>query len=172
MNEDDSLTIPYLGTDLDDDNLTYSFDVVPSEVHVIDTGNGFIVEPETDWFGTATVTVTVTDEKGGVDFETFLIDIPPVNDPPTNIFPLTQVPVDNLSPSIFSFENSSEIRISDKDSDEMTVTLEVSNGTLTLPDTTDVTFLNDTTNEQNTLTITGTIEDINTAINGLEYVPD
>ncbi|NDF37304.1 MAG: hypothetical protein EB156_05915, partial [Euryarchaeota archaeon] len=172
LNEDDTLTIPYLATDLDEDNLTYSFEVEPTEVHVIDTGNGFIVEPETDWSGTATVTVTVTDDKGGIDFETFIIDIPPVNDPPTNIFPISHVTVDNLSPSVFSFDNNSEIRISDKDSEEMTVTLEVGNGTLTLPDTTEVTFLNNTTNEGNLLTITGTIDQINTAINGLEYVPD
>lgn len=73
---------------------------------------------------------------------------------------------------VFSAANSRAITFADVDdgegAEEPTVTLSVTNGTLTLVDASNVT---PTGNGTGTLTVTGTIANINAALDGLTYAP-
>ncbi len=69
---------------------------------------------------------------------------------------------------VFSTANSNAITVSDVDAEggNETVTLSVAHGTLTLSTENDLTVTGDGTG---TVQLTGTIADINTALNGLIY---
>lgn len=51
--------------------------------NVVIVGTNVTVTPRPNEFGTATITVRVTDSEGGATNETFVLTVDPVNDPPT-----------------------------------------------------------------------------------------
>jgi hypothetical protein len=95
-----------------------------------------------------------------------------VNDAPVNTVPGTQV--DNIAlpgDVVFSAGNGNQISVADADNESLSVTLAVSNGTLTLNGTAGLTF-DSGGNGTGTMTFTGSISDINAALNGLNYHTD
>ncbi|MEC4894892.1 MAG: Ig-like domain-containing protein [Oscillatoria sp. PMC 1050.18] len=104
---------------------------------------------------------------------------PAANDPPFNSVPPAQT-TDLSTPLLFqtdaATDTGNDLQILDPDADPAVdpfeVTLAVDSGTLTLPNTTGLTFTTGDGTEDPTLTFTGTLNDINTALDGLAFNPD
>ena len=115
--------------------------------------------------------------NGGVDLDptpnAMNINVTSVNDAPVNGVPGTQtVPED--TPLVFSAANSNAISVSDVDvgSGLLGVRLTVTNGTLTLGSTANLSFgLGDGVNDRDMILV-GTVADVNAALAGLTYQPD
>jgi hypothetical protein len=99
------------------------------------------------------------------------ITIGAVNDAPENTVPGPQS-VNEDTGLVFSSANGNAISISDPDADPnaVRVTISVTNGTLTLTGIAGLTF-NSGSNGAGAMTVTGTITNINAALNGLIYNP-
>jgi hypothetical protein len=94
------------------------------------------------------------------------------NTAPVNIVPGAQ-PTDEDTPLIFSAGNLNQVAISDADvvNNPMRVELKGANGTITLPIITGLTFaLGDGSDDAN-MVFTGTLADINTALDGMRFDP-
>ncbi|MFK4723649.1 VCBS repeat-containing protein [Bradyrhizobium niftali] len=127
-----------------------------------------------------TVTYTVDDGQGvnhASNALTSTINITAVNDAPVNTVPGLQAIGKNNSSVVFSSANGNPISISDVDvtggagTHVETVTLSLSPGfgTLTLHQTTNLTFLSGDGTTDTTMTFSGSVTDINSALNGLTY---
>lgn len=136
---------------------------------------------------TSNVTLTVSIDDGGhtgtdpgnsgtgsseVDATTITLIITAVNDAPVNTVPANQE-VDQDGALVFSTGNGNIISISDVDAGGGTigVTLTATNGLITLGSTTGLTFISGSGAGDGTMTFEGSIADINTALNGLTFVP-
>ena len=126
----------------------------------------------------ATFTFQVQDNGGtansGVDLDqsanTFTINATPVNDAPLNSVPGTQG-VNEEATLTFSSGTGNAITISDVDvgAGNETVTLSVAGGALTLNGTAGLAFTVGDGSADSTMTFSGTVAAINTALNGLTY---
>ena len=115
------------------------------------------------------------------DIDTVNIDVianSNLNTPPVNTVPAAQTTGES-SPGVFedvvfSSTNSNAISITDAEANPVTDTIEVTlngtNGILNLSTTTNLTITNGTDNSS-TVTVQGTIDNINTALEGLTYSP-
>ena len=94
------------------------------------------------------------------------------NDPPVNTVPIPQTTSEDV-PLVFSVANGNAISIADVDATSGTVelTLSVANGTLTLADTTGLGFEAGADGTES-LTVRGTLANLNIALDGLIYTPD
>jgi large repetitive protein len=101
---------------------------------------------------------------------TTTLTIHPLNDAPVNTVPAAQTVNEDTS-LVFSSANSNAISTSDVDnaSGNEQVQLSVGHGTLTLSQTTGLAF-NAGANGTGTMTFTGTVADVNSALNGLTYL--
>jgi hypothetical protein len=100
------------------------------------------------------------------------LTITQVNDAPVNTVPGTQE--DNIAlpgDVVFSAANGNRIAVSDPDDSTLSVTLAVSNGALTLNGTAGLT-IESGADGTGTMTFTGSVADINAALNGLAYHTD
>jgi VCBS repeat-containing protein len=107
--------------------------------------------------------------------DTVEISITDVNDAPVITAPATLTVLEDATLSITGV-SIADVDVSGRnDSDDtnnnLTVTLSVSNGTITLAGTTGLTFNSSTTNGSASLNITGSLSAINTAIATLTYTP-
>jgi hypothetical protein len=91
-------------------------------------------------------------------------------DPPVVSAPLTQTANENV-PLVFSGLNGNPVSIFDIEggSNPIQVTMSTLQGTMTLPSTVGLTFLNGTANGQATVTFSGLLADVNNALSGLTY---
>jgi hypothetical protein len=117
-----------------------------------------------------TVTVVVKDAGGSQDATTLTATVTAVvqpNQPPAVRVPGPQ-PAMEAVPLVFSAATGNAITVSDPDAGTgaVTVTLSVTNGTLTLGRTAGLTV---TGNGQATVTATGTLADLNAGLDGLTY---
>lgn len=96
-----------------------------------------------------------------------------VNQPPVNTVPAAQSVVQN-SQLVFSTGNGNAISIADPDANGYPVqqTLTATNGTLTLGSTAGLSFSLGTGTNNSSMTFTGSIAAINTALQGLTYRPN
>ncbi len=91
--------------------------------------------------------------------------------------PVNQVPnvqtTDENTPLIFSSANGNAIQIADSDAiyGPLKVTLAVDNGTLTLQNTNNLTFMGGDGIDDSAMTFYGQLADINAALDGLTYTP-
>ena len=126
--------------------------------------------PATDANGLALVAFSFrvndgTSDAGEANAITF--DVEAVNDAPVNALPAAQN-VDEEGTLVLS--GTSVISVSDDaGTDPIVVTLSVTNGTINIPADPDNIV---TDNGTATITLTGTVAQINTALNGLEYTGD
>jgi hypothetical protein len=141
--------------------------------------NGLIYRGNANFNGTDTLTITTSDlgnfGNGGIktDLDTVTIAVNPVNDAPVNTVPAAQS-INEDTNLIFSTARGNAISVSDVDVSEGTgkvqVTLQVLNGTLTLAQTTGLTFAGGGTGTAApVMTFEGSLTSVNTALNGLIY---
>jgi hypothetical protein len=71
------LTITLFATDLDGDNISYSAKSDTPNVNASVSGNSLSLTPSSGWDGTANITVTASDGKGGMDTVSFVLDVTP-----------------------------------------------------------------------------------------------
>ncbi len=95
-----------------------------------------------------------------------------VNEVPVNAVPTSQTTNQDTT-LVFSSGTSNQISISDPDagSSELQITLTATNGTVTLSGTTGLTFSIGDGTADATMTLAGTIANLNTALNGLMFAP-
>src|SRR5262249_34583228 len=125
-----------------------------------------LFRPVADANGAAGVfSYSVTDGNGGADSQTVTLNVTPVNDVPVNTVPGAQT-VSEDTTLTFSTANGNAISVADVDagSASVQVTLAATNGALTLAGTSGLTVSG---NGTGTVTVTGSIADINAALNGL-----
>ncbi|MFM2477038.1 Ig-like domain-containing protein [Celerinatantimonas sp. MCCC 1A17872] len=174
VDEDGSTIINVLANDIDLDgdaihvtSATALFGTV-----TINANNTLTYTPTFNFFGVDTITYTIADEHGllGVP-STVVVTVNPVNDIIMAVLPTIDV-FDEDEPLIFAEALGTAISIGDIDGSIAEVTLSVPVGTLTLAQTTGLTISQgDGVNDSN-LTMSGSIADINAALDGLVYTPD
>ena len=122
---------------------------------------------------TRPIEFTLTDGDGGTS-ATISRNITPqqVNDAPAVNYSAGNQNVDEDASLVFSLANGNRFYISDDDiqADPAAVTLTVTNGTLTLAQTTGLSNLSG--DGTSTVSFTGNLANVNAALNGLTYSPD
>ena len=82
INEDESLLLSLSATDID--YVSYEFEAISNNNLIIDVDNNLIqISGVENYYGEEWITVTVIDNEGATDSQTFNITILPVNDPPS-----------------------------------------------------------------------------------------
>ncbi|MGD8957408.1 MAG: cadherin domain-containing protein, partial [Chromatiaceae bacterium] len=142
----------------------FAIDATTGQITVAD---GTLLDFETT--PSFTLTVAAIDPQGAYGSATITVNLNDVNTPPVNNLPAAQS-TDEDTTLTFSVANGNPISISNDAGDTTTVTLSVDNGTLSLAQTTGLTF-DAGANGTATMTFTGTVEDINAALDGLQYTP-
>jgi hypothetical protein len=132
----------------------------------------FSYTPSTNFSGTDTFTYRANDGTNNSNIATVTITVNPVNDSPANTAPGTQT-VNEDTGLVFSSGNGNRISIADVDaaSGAMQVTLTAANGALTLGSLSGLTFSTGDGTADATMTLTGSLADVNTALNGLGFAP-
>ena len=142
--------------------------------------SGLSYTPALNANGSATITVVLKDNggtaNGGQDTsaaQTFTITVNAVNDPPINLFPQFPSPTTLPdTPLVFS-PPSNVITVNDVDAgnDALTVTLTATSGTMSLSGTTGLMFSAGDGTDDVTMTFSGTLTNLNAAINGSTFKP-
>ena len=140
--------------------------------------NGLAYTPTADFNGAALLTLTTNDQgntgSGGArnDSDSVSIDVTALNDAPANTVPGVQG-TDQDTVLVFSSANGNAIAISDADagSNALQVTLTATNGTVTLSGIAGLTFTTGDGTAETGMVFTGTLTDINAALNGLQFAP-
>jgi hypothetical protein len=125
---------------------------------------------------TASFTVAVEDDDADgstPQSATFTLTVDPVNEAPVQALPgntLTGLDV----PLVFGTAGGNAISVSDPDGTDriVQITLWADRGTVTLARTTGLSFDFGTGTNDETVTFTGTVADVNAALDGLTYTPD
>ncbi|WVT76633.1 cadherin-like domain-containing protein (plasmid) [Sinorhizobium chiapasense] len=152
-------------SDIDGDSLT-------ATNLLIATGNGSLVaNANGSWTYTpaanddtgVSFSYTITDGHGGSVAGTASLDITPVNDAPTNTVPGAQTVNSNTASAI------NGVAVTDVDSANVSTTVSVGHGKLTVGTGGGVTVSNNATA---TVTISGTLTQVNAALAALSYVSD
>lgn len=131
--------------------------------------NGGRYAPTLNYQGAATLTVTSTDPTGNTDIDVLNLTISAVNDPPVNTVPSSAPTVTEDAPQTFT-----SVLVGDVDvgAGSLQVTLTADNGTrLSLSRTTGLSFTAGTGTSDTTMTFTGPVTAINSALNGLTVTP-
>ncbi|WP_162896702.1 beta strand repeat-containing protein, partial [Cysteiniphilum halobium] len=138
--------------------------------------NGLSYQGNENYNGSDTLSIDINDlgqtGAGGVlsDSQTIDISIDPVNDAPVISKPVAQS-VDEEAVLIFSTANNNAISVSDVEATNTEVSLSVSHGQLTLAQTTGLT-ISAGANGTLAMTFSGSLEDVNAALDGLSYQGD
>ncbi|WP_447971265.1 LamG-like jellyroll fold domain-containing protein [Nitrospira sp. M1] len=122
--------------------------------------------------GQRTLRYVLTDGDGGSSGYDLKVIVAAANDAPVNTVPGAQNTNEDTN-LVFSAGNGNQITITDPDSsgDAFEVTLSVTNGTLSLPGTAGLTFVSGDGTTDSSMTFRGTVTNINTALNGLTFIP-
>jgi hypothetical protein len=139
--------------------------------------DGLQFDPTTAFEGFASVQLSTTDFAGGgagevkTDIDAFTIEVGDVNTAPVNTVPAAQT-IDQDGMLLFSSTTGTAISVSDADAEgaSVEVTLTASNGTLNLSGNKGLTFTTGDGTADASMTFTGTIADINTALEGMTFV--
>jgi MYXO-CTERM domain-containing protein len=139
--------------------------------------NGMTVTPAVNFIGNTQLTITSNDQgsngSGGVgqDTDTVNIDWGAVNDAPVNSVPSARTTAEEVP---FTFTGTGvALSVSDVDATVslLQVTLSVSGGTLTLGNAGAVNFTSGDGMDDATMTFTGTVSSLNTALNNTVFEP-
>ncbi|WP_316860904.1 DUF4347 domain-containing protein [uncultured Cohaesibacter sp.] len=162
-----------------DETLAYSITGgADADLFTIDSETGaltFVSSPDyenptdSDGDNVYEVIVQVSDSEGGTDSQTLTITVTNETQAPTVSLPSSFTLAEDNTVT-FSSGNSNAITVDAESGSSVTVTLSVENGTLTLSQTTGLT-ISEGSNGSASLTIVGSVEDVNAALEGLTYVP-
>ena len=132
----------------------------------------FTYTPTANFAGTDTFTYRANDGTSNSNLATVTLTVNPVNDAPVNTVPGAQSTNEDTA-LVFSSGNSNRISIADIDaaSGAMQVTLTAANGALTLAGLAGLSFTTGDGTADATMTFTGTVANINTALNGMAFTP-
>jgi len=141
---------------------------------------GLVYASNSNFNGNDTLTI-VTNDNGNTgaggplsDTDTVGLVITAVNDAPVNTVPVAQTVAED-GVLTFSAGNGNVVSVSDVDVAEgtgiLSVTVGVSNGTLTLSGTTGLTFSSGDGSGDGTMTFSGTAANINAALEGMTFHP-
>ncbi len=159
--------------DVDLDTLTISSATQPTHGTLVNNGNGtYTYTPAANYEGSDAFTYTVSDGNGGTDTAAVNITVQGLNDAPLNLVPGAQL-TDEDTPLVFSTPNGNRISVFDIDAkgSEMEVTLSAVNGAVSLGGTTGLTFSAGDGTADSLMTFRGTVSDLNSALNGLQFLP-
>ena len=117
-----------------------------------------------------TVSFTASDGILSSSPATRTVSVTAVNDAPSNTVPASQTTFQN-TPAIFTTGNGNSISIADPDASSAQVQLVSTNGTSTLSGTAGLTFTTGDGTADATMSFTGTISAINTALAGFRFTP-
>ncbi len=141
--------------------------------------DGLSFLPDAGFNGGATVTIT-TDDLGNTgaggaqtDSDTVAVDVSAVNDAPVNVVPGAQATAEDTA-LIFSAANGNAVAVLDEDAGagDVQVTLAAADGALTLASTAGLTFTIGDGATDATMTFTGTLANVDAALDGLTFTPD
>src|SRR5205085_3201635 len=140
--------------------------------------NGLAFTPVANFNGAASLQITSDDlgnsGSGGAltDSDTVAITVASVNDAPVHSVPGPQSTDEDTS-LVFSSGNGNAITVADLDAgtSPAQVTLAAANGTITLSQTTGLSFTSGDGAADGLMTFSGTLTDINAALNGLVFAP-
>jgi uncharacterized delta-60 repeat protein len=123
--------------------------------------------PNSNFFGTDNFTYTVS--SGGVtETGNVIVNVTNVNDAPTSLAPAT---VSTAEDTAMSFNGPNILSVNDVDGGNLTVTLTVSQGALTMTTLTGLTFTVGDGTSDTTMTFSGAIPNLNTALASLSFTP-
>ena len=140
--------------------------------------NGLVFAPTANYNGAASLQIVTNDQgntgSGGAlsDTDTVNITVNAVNDAPVHTVPAPQSTNEDTA-LVFSSGNGNAITIGDVDAggSPVEVTLTASNGAITLSQTTGLSFTAGDGTSDAVMTFTGTVANINAALNGLSFAP-
>ncbi len=137
--------------------------------------DGTSYAPNVNFVGAATLTVLTSDlgNTGGtakLDTDVIAITVNGVNDAPVNSIPGDQFLNEDTSLQ-FSTANGNRVNVADVDAASLQVTLSSANGTVALGTKTGLTFQAGTGVAATTMTFTGPLASLATALNTLVFVP-
>ena len=162
-----------LGNDVDVDPMTAILvSGVANGTLSLASNGGFVYTPAAGFVGSDSFTYKANDGVFDSARTTVTLTVTAVNDAPVNTVPGAQQTPKNTN-RVFSSGNNNLISISDIDAGGANeqVQLTATNGTITLPVTTGLTFsVGDGTSDA-TMTFTGTITNINLRLNGATFIP-
>ena len=130
-------------------------------------------EPASNFADSDSFTYQLSDGKGGTDIATVTISVTPdaANEAPVNTVPGAQITGQDI-PLIFSEANGNRILLrDDAGGNTVEVTLTATNGTVTLSGTTGLSITGGA-DGSGTVTIQGTLTDLNNSLNGLTFTPN
>jgi hypothetical protein len=121
-----------------------------------------------DASGQTTITVKVTDADGGERRDLFVLIVDPVNDAPELDAPAEASTTEDVA---LAFDGT--IAVTDIDDDELeSVAIEATDGTVTLASTVGLDFAIGDGEDDPVLLFSGTIADVNAALDGATFLPD
>lgn len=154
-------------SDTDGDTLTYTFGGTTPTLGTVsfndlagNASDGFTYTPNAEVNGTDTFTILISDGNGGTFEQTVNVIINPVNDAPVNTLPATFATAEDTPVQLTG------LSVADVDAGIgtiMTVTLSVGSGVLAAESGA---LVNATGSATDTLTLTGTLADLNTYLAG------
>ena len=177
-NTDEEVPIPIIlsASDGDNDPLTWTVLTNPTGGVLSGTAPNLTYTPNPNFFGPDSFTFRVNDGTVNSNTATVSITVNPVNDAPVNTVPGTQNTPENFT-LVFSLGTGNRISIADIDagSNAVQVTLTATNGVMTLNGTAGLVFspINANNNgvDDATLNFSGSITNINNALNGMIFKP-
>jgi Ca2+-binding RTX toxin-like protein len=164
--EDTAVSALIGASDIEGDTLTYAVGTTAPTLGTVSftdlagtAADGFTYTPNADANGADTFTILISDGNGGTFEQTVNVTISPVNDAPVNTLPATFATAEDIPVQLTG------LAISDVDAGTgtMTVTLNVGSGVLAAVSGA---LVNATGSGTDTLTLTGTLADLNTYLAG------
>lgn len=130
-------------------------------------------KPAPNATGPDTFTYTIRNPATGVtDTTTVTINLTAVNDAPINTLPAAIGARTVAEDGVLAFPGNISVADVDAGANDIQTTISVANGTLTLGSTTGLTFVVGTGTNDATMTIQGTVAEINAALSGMQYRPN
>lgn len=160
-------------TDADSDTLIITSVSQPTHGSIADNGNAtYTYTPATNYEGPDAFAYTASDGNGGSGTANVDITVQESSDVSLNQIPGPQI-TDEDTTLVFSSANGNSITVSDIDAKggQMEVTLSAVNGAVSLEDTTGLTFSAGDGTVDTFVTFQGSVTDINSALNGLQFLP-
>ncbi|HEV7535786.1 MAG TPA: Ig-like domain-containing protein, partial [Acidimicrobiia bacterium] len=166
-NEDAAVPITLQGHDTDGDNITFAIASNPAHGTLSGSAPTINYQPAKDWNGTDTFTFVTNDGTVDSNPATVTVNVGAINDAPVVTGPAA-VTTTPGTPAFFQSAFSNAIAFADPDvgSAPFAAYL-VSTGAMTLGRTTGLTFTNGDGTNDTAMNFTGTLTDVNAALDGL-----